>query len=214
MKKFVLTALMLGVSGSAALAADIAPAAYDWTGLYIGLNGGYAFHGTDRVGVPPDSHVGDLNINGGYGGAQIGYNKQIDNIVLGLEGDIQGGSISDKFSNATTGYFAKDNLNWFGTFRGRAGFAADRVLFYGTGGVAFGGGDYKIGSAAGSFSKNYSGVGWVAGAGVEYAVTDSLSIKAEYLYTNFGRFGVGAGALKTQATPDFHTVRIGVNFRF
>lgn len=122
--------------------------------------------------------------------------------MLGLEGDFQGGSINDKTAGA------KDNLNWFGTLRGRAGFAMDRALIYATGGAVYGGGTYK--ELITPAHDSYARLGWTVGGGVEYAVTDSLSIKAEYLYANFGRFKVGG----THATPDFHSVRLGVNFRF
>lgn len=208
MKKILIATMMLGVSSAAAFAADImAPAAYDWTGLYAGLNAGYAFSGDDRFGEA-GVNVGDLNVHGLFGGAQLGYNQQINNIVIGVETDIQGGDIHDSFSN--TAGSGKDKIDWFGTLRGRAGFAADRALVYATGGLAYGGGKYTDAVIVPSVSKTYSRLGWTVGGGVEYAVSDSISVKAEYLYANFGRFNVGG----TKATPDFHSVRLGVNFRF
>src|SRR5436309_9146991 len=102
MKKILIAAMMLGVSSAAALAADITPVAFDWTGLYVGVNGGYAFSGSDEVGIVGVGHVGDLGLHGGFGGAQIGYNKQINNIVLGVEGDIQGAVIHSDNDNVAS----------------------------------------------------------------------------------------------------------------
>jgi outer membrane immunogenic protein len=203
MKKLLVATILLGVSATAVLAADMSPMAYDWTGLYAGVNGGYAFSGSDSVGIVGRGPVGDLTLHGMFGGVQLGYNHQINNIVLGVETDFQGGDIHDSLSG-----IASDRIDWFGTLRGRAGFAADRALIYATGGLAYGGGTYK--EFVPPAKDNYSRIGWTLGAGVEYAVSDSMSVKAEYLYTNFGRFTVGA----TQATPDFHSVRLGVNFKF
>jgi outer membrane immunogenic protein len=204
MKKLFVAAMMLGVSSAAACAADmIPPPAYDWTGLYAGVNLGYGFAGSDEIGMNGVANLGKLEINGVLGGVQLGYNQQMNNIVFGVETDIQGSGMNDEVSG-----LAKDNLDWFGTLRGRVGFAADRALFYTTGGLAYGGGTYK--DLFNGVSDSYDRAGWTLGAGVEYAVSDNMTIRAEYMYANFGKFHVGG----TEATPDFNAVRVGVNFKF
>ena len=101
-----------------------------WTGFYIGANGGYGWNA--------NHHSDDLlDPAGGFGGGQIGYNWQGGfgfgpHLVLGIEADIQGADISDSVAGV------KSQVNWFGTVRGRIGYAFDRTLIYGTGGFAYG----------------------------------------------------------------------------
>src|SRR5262245_13610125 len=129
---------------------------YSWTGFYVGINGGYGFAGHDQTvtdtesvnGVPTTSgNFGSLNIAGGFGGAQIGYNAQLGRWVLGIEADIQGGDISDKSHGVVNNFLpgglnatvdTKNHVGWFGTLRPRIGYTWDRTLVYATGGVAFG----------------------------------------------------------------------------
>ncbi len=121
----------------------------------------------------------------------------------------------------------KSEVNWFGTVRPRIGFAWDRALFYGTGGLAFGGVDYRLsGFTPGgvnfvNIKNDDTKVGWAAGAGIEYAFTDNWTVKLEYQYVNFGRdkvsaaqIGVPANVISSQETIDFHSVRLGVNYKF
>jgi outer membrane immunogenic protein len=74
-------------------------------------------------------------------------------------------------------------IDWFGTVRGRVGYAMDRALIYGTGGLAFGSVENRyLDGPANSFSEKCTQTGWTAGAGIEYAFDDHWSAKAEYLY--------------------------------
>lgn len=219
MKKTLLAAsALLALSVTSAKAADpVVDAMYDWTGLYAGLNAGYAFGGDDSVGVYPASgHIGELSLAGFFGGVQAGYNHQMDNIVLGIEGDIQMSGIDDKFSDTGEDVFGSDDVNYFGTLRARAGFAADQTLIYATGGLAFASFDYYAEDQGVPFEvkDSFSKIGWVIGGGVEQAIDDSWSVKVEYLYANFGKETLSDGANHTEATPDFHSVRLGVNFKF
>ncbi len=180
------SALALVGSAGIALAADLpnyqpppssqvynpAPA-FDWTGPYVGLTGGYGWGTTD----------------GWLGGAFAGYNFQVNpNWVVGLEGDIVG---SGKKSNS-----------WDATVRGRLGYAYDRYLFYGTGGLAFG--NIKNGGA--SATKT----GWTVGAGIEAAVTSNVTARFEYRYTDLGSAVVG-GSTVAQTANDF-TVGVAMKF--
>lgn len=218
MKKTLLAAsALLALSVSSANAADpVVEAMYDWTGFYAGLNAGYAMNGDDTVAInPAHGDVGDLSISGFFAGVQAGYNQQFDSFVVGIEGDIQWSNADDSFGDGTTS--GSNDMNYFGTLRGRAGFAADRLFIYGTGGLAFGGFDYQVDTTvapAFSVDENLSRVGYTAGAGIEYAFSDDWTMKLEYLYANFGREKLTDGANHTVATPDFHSVRVGFNYLF
>ena len=199
-------------------AAPIEQPGFSWTGFYAGVNAGYGFGGKDDVGFRSDGvflgKVGKLSGSGFLGGGQIGYNYQFDpNWVVGLEADFQGADISDSFSSG--GSSASSKINWYGTVRPRLGYAYDRTLFYGTGGLAYGHVDYK-GSVAGvgSFDEDKTRAGWTLGAGVEHAFTDHLTAKLEYQYVDFGGFQVGNDSISTKASSDFHSVRVGLNYKF
>ncbi|WP_069307046.1 outer membrane protein [Methylobrevis pamukkalensis] len=217
-------ALLLG-SASLASAADIAepiPAApeapmeaaiFDWTGIYAGANIGYGFGGEDVIGTrPPGLGVGTAEISGVFGGLQVGYNYQMGSAVVGIEADLQLADIEDDVSNGTVSGTA--TVDWFGTVRPRVGFAYDRTLFYGTGGLAYGHYEYE-GSAFGtSAGADDTYVGWTVGAGVEHSFTDNLSAKVEYLYVDLGNKDVSILGVETTPSPNFHSVRLGLNYRF
>ncbi len=215
MKRVLFAALLgLSVQVSSANAADIIEEAmYDWTGFYAGLNAGYGFAGDDAVGARPGyGNVGDLSIEGMFGGIQAGYNFQANNFVMGVEGDIQLSGISDEDEN---GRFDSQNDNtYFGTLRLRAGYAWDRTLIYATGGLAYGGFDYSVDTPTGDINEDFTRAGYAVGGGVEYAFDDAWTMKLEYLYANFGSEELTNDGISTTATPDFHSVRLGVNFRF
>ena len=171
---------------------------FNWTGAYAGLNGGYAF---GKATESAKTAVGNLD---GYSfGATAGYNQQIDNFVVGVEGDLAKTNI-----DGSTGANAA-KITSLGTVRARAGVAVDRALVYGTAGYA--GGANKVTTAAGSGSKWENG--YAAGAGIEYAFTNNVSAKAEYLYThlndkNYALTGVTTAGSNTSA------IRSGVNYKF
>ena len=145
----------------------------NWSGLYFGANGGYG------------EASNDSSISGGFGGGQIGYNIQRGNIVAGLETDIQGSSI--KGSNTAT-------LDYFGTVRGRVGYAIDRPWFTARAALLM----------ATSTRAPDSVDGWVAGGGVEYKINPSWSAKAEYQYV-----GIYQERLRQHRV---NTFRVGVNY--
>jgi len=144
------------------------------------------------------------NANGVIGGAHVGYNYQINQFVLGLEGDVDGSSLSKTANFAPFSSYYQDfipttvhsNLGVQGSIRGRLGYAFDRVLVYATGGVAFGGFNTSVSTAYanalfypaffGSDSFSNTRVGWTVGGGLEYAITNNWSVRAEYRYTDFG----------------------------
>jgi outer membrane immunogenic protein len=149
---------------------------------------------------------------GFIGGGQAGYNWQTGAFVLGVETDFDGTTVSKSFNNtgapfAGPGAIAagllgdtitvngKASLSWLGTTRARLGFVAtpdNRLLIYATGGVAYGGGSANFSAfdaETGSFwtgNPSSTRVGWTVGGGVEYAITNNITIKGEYLYADLG----------------------------
>ncbi|SDR34465.1 outer membrane protein [Pseudovibrio sp. Tun.PSC04-5.I4] len=211
------TAVALGLMAGTSLAADIpqpvqpeisyeTPAtfsAYDWSGAYIGANAGWGFLGAD--GKNGTSGVLDDNQNGVTVGVHAGYNFVVaPSIVLGAEADIQYNNLSEKDSAEEL------KSDWNATVRGRAGYAFDRTLVYGTGGAAFKNVTAKSGS--GKDDKNI--VGYVVGAGVEHAVTDMVTARVEYLYQDFGdqKFDFDSAESKTDLSENL--VRAGVSVKF
>ncbi|TDX67061.1 outer membrane immunogenic protein [Methylosinus sp. sav-2] len=205
--KPVITALVLAAAFSAgAQAADLpsrervfqpppTPPAFAWTGVYAGLDiGAGAFaSGKSDAGVS--------------GGGLVGYNHRIGPLfVVGLETDFSGTSLSGGGRGpdplGLRGPEGARSLPWFGTLRGRFGVTGfdSRVLFYGTGGFAYG-------DVGGSVRE-----GWTAGGGVEWAFAPRWSVKTEYLFTDLGENGGGDPGAARGA--NFHTVRVGVNYHF
>ena len=187
--------------------------AFDWTGVYVGGNAGYGWGVDDSVGfnytpacAPASS--GDcpsslsLGTEGFVGGGLLGADWQHNMWVLGIEGDIDfsdingSGSKSSTFSGTTT-ISASTDLDWLATLRARAGIAANRALFYATGGLAFGEVQNKASLTSGSTavlglggtwagSEDNVEAGWTIGGGAEYAATNNLIIGAEALYVDLG----------------------------
>lgn len=208
----------------------------DWSGFYAGLNVGYAWQASDGGievtidGVPYTDPLDDLEAEGFFGGAQAGFNHQIDSFVLGIEADIQAADISDDVEGFGNGaeideYSASIDLNWFGTLRGRVGVAFENTLLYATGGLAFGGVDFEFSSEddAGNLTDISSDdieVGFVVGGGVEHKFSESWSVKAEYQYIDFGEieasgFEAGTGdPVSAELDLSLHTARIGLNYHF
>ena len=208
------------------------PPAFTWTGFYAGVNAGYAFR--DSGGGFTDPTYGAVTggaAKGGFaGGGQVGYNVQLtpgSGFVLGVEADLQGAA----FAKADAAYLGtarfasvRPSLDYFGTVRGRVGYTFDRVLIYGTGGFAYGGGSAAANAAAYPYAlPDTTRTGYAVGGGVEYAFTDKLSAKIEALYLNLGKRFSGAtyydaasatylGAGRSEA--GFGLVRAGLNYRF
>jgi outer membrane immunogenic protein len=190
--------------------AYVAPAYANWTGFYVGLNGGYGFGSSNWTGFTKE-----FNVTGAMIGGTIGYNMQMGVWVWGLEGDI-GYNWLKGSSNGTGVCVAgcETQNDWLGTARGRFGYAWDRWLPYITAGAAFG--DIKTTPAAPDTYTSTMKVGWTAGLGVEYSFMGPWSAKLEYLYTDLGKgscasASCGAGI---DVPLNINIIRAGMNYRF
>lgn len=187
-----------------AVKAPRAPAfiASPWDGLYVGANVGAGqtdFSGTLGGGTVSTSATGAL------GGFQVGFNKQVGNFVLGIETDFDFTSIEKTTSGVTT------KLPWFGTTRGRAGYlVAPSLLLYGTGGVAYGQAEL---SGQGATLK-LPGVGWAAGAGLQYALGGGWSVGAEYLHVELDGPSGSSGNVNGSTKAETDLGRGTLNYKF
>jgi outer membrane immunogenic protein len=169
------------------------PYVYSWAGPYIGANFGYQWGWLSNSGARPA---------GVAGGLQGGYNWQYGQMVIGAEADLQLSDANDMFA----GY--KFSNPWFGTVRGRVGFALNNILFFGTLGLAYGRGVVDLGG----LSEDNLHVGWTTGAGMEIGLTPNWSVRAEYLYTALSSENYWLTGTSNGLTSNF--LRFGVNYRF
>ena len=238
------------------------PPPFTWTGFYIGGNiGGDWESGSRSINFfsgATDSWLGAYFPNtlgssdGGWlVGGQAGYNYQWGAWVFGVETDFDWTSLNRTFNfvsapfagagipgfllNDTIYANGKFDVNWLGTTRGRIGFVVtpdNRLMFYGTGGVAYAGGSshFNIYDATNGFfwsgNPSSSRTGWTLGAGAEYAWTNNITFKAEYLYVDLGsrNFTTVENLAAATLLPGVYTTakirydanifRVGVNYKF
>jgi outer membrane immunogenic protein len=261
MKKLLVAGIAAAAfCGAPSLAADMPTKApvykaappFDWTGWYAGANVGYGF-GSDRINFDPldagavtraafvTPQLAD-DPKGFLGGLQLGANKQVGNIVYGVETDISFSQIRDNVSGPiqidwlTSGV---QKLDWFGTLRARAGLVTlDRSLIYVTGGPAYGratlstntlqvlnsfpGGCLSGGDFCMTGSSEKWMVGWTIGGGWEYAFASNWSAKLEYLYYDLGKITDinpqinGTSGITFQGSTEVkgNIVRVGLNYKF
>ena len=212
MKKLLLAGAAI-LLASPALAADlprysepatpayVAPVAFNWTGFYAGANVSYGW--TDFR----DTLAGvRLNSGNGFGGGvQAGYNMQYDPLVVGIEGEIGYSGSKDTFAGN------KATLGWRGSLTPRIGYAIDRFLPYVKAGLAAGDVDFK---AAGLGSDSSMLWGWTVGVGAEYAVTNNVSVRVEYDYTDLARDNFNFGGTTAKAGATTSDIKLGVNYKF
>src|SRR5664280_130891 len=171
------------------------PVAYNWTGFYVGVNGGGAWGHTDwqyTVALTTADH----NTSGGVVGGTIGYNYQFpNNFVAGIEVDWDWANIRGSTVCPAPAFSCESKIKDIGTARGRIGYAWDKLLVYGTGGVAWGDVTIQTVNIAGAANppsgtstngQTSTRAGWVGGVGVEYVIWQNVSAKAEWLYYDLG----------------------------
>jgi outer membrane immunogenic protein len=223
MKKYLAGYLALALIGAApcAQAADLSVAplykappsyvtqAYNWTGAYIGINGGAGWGRSSW-----DSSADHIGLSGALLGGTAGYNWQTGHVVLGLEGDVDWANLRGTNVSTLCPAGCSTSDTWLGTARGRVGYAFDRIMPYVTGGLAFGDIRAATPGFAGATTTN---TGWTAGGGIEVALPGNWSAKAEYLHVDLGNFNCGTscgvfGSNNVSMHDDIF--RAGVNYHF
>lgn len=202
-----------------AIAPVVEVAAGDWQGAYAGATLGYAFGGEDRVGLALNggavSDYDKLELSGVNAGVRVGYRWQRNNWVFGPELGFEGGKIEDSFN--ADGVDASSEIKNVLALRFKTGYAVNpETLVYGIVGVARAEVDYSVeGLGADISDGSLSRTGYVVGLGAERKLTERLSLTGEYEYANFGKETLtDAAGYSTEATPKYHNVKLGLNFRF
>jgi outer membrane immunogenic protein len=157
---------------------------FDWTGYYAGLQAGYGWGQSDITGTEGGPFSVTPDIDGGFVGGHVAGLWQFDQAVLGGEADLNYSSINGTADLGLGNNFGTD-IKWFGSVNAKAGFAMDRLLVYGIGGIAFAGIETSQVSGP-AFTSARTNVGWTVGAGVDYALTDKFVVGAQYRYYDFG----------------------------
>jgi outer membrane immunogenic protein len=246
--------ILIGAAAAADMPMKAAPAApvFNWTGCYVGINGGGAASGSDFTSsVDPGTHLidpGDLAIAGAtgtgsandagfIGGGQVGCNLQTGGFVFGIEGDWDYFRSNPTFTSPNGVLGTGDTVtgtqslrtNSLATIRPRLGVATDRNVIYATGGVAFARVNYTqsyadtLNAAFGSAAGSTTLIGWTVGGGWEWAWTDHVSIKTEYLFSKFPTIGArggvadnagGTNSLHGTSDLTIQTARLGLNYGF
>jgi len=188
--------------------------AYNWTGFYAGVHGGYGWSDSITAGTPGVSVITEStsDLKGGFGGGQIGYNWQLaPSWVWGIEADAAGAGIRWGLNDLAGGTF-ETKIRALGSVTGRIGYAVDNLLIYAKGG--WGWADSRVSltvPGVGSASDSQFNSGWTVGGGLEYGFAPSWSAKVEYQYydfsnkTYFDSIELGAS---------IHTIKGGINYHF
>ena len=253
-------------------APSVAAPIFTWTGFYLGLNAGGAWTGSSVRSIVPTNNslgaanpinanaiadavaagAGNTNSSGIMGGVEVGYNYQFSNVVVGIEADLDALSASKTRDTgiltpaAGGGFTVRDidkvSLNYEGTLRARLGLAANRALFFVTGGAALTQQNFSriqrwsfadgCPIAVDGLQQCHTGsasptsVGWVLGAGIEYAINDNWTVKAEYLHSQFGgvKFttsnvgpafvGNPQNIVQSLKGTSVDAIRVGINYKF
>ena len=234
MRLLVVFALLVAALGTAASAADLGGdnrislkdeppyiSRFNWTGAYAGAQVGYGWADTEASTGPVLglNQTYDYESEGFTGGFHGGYNLQRQGFVYGIEADIDFADLDGSSVGSLGTLSHQTEVNWIGSLRARVGFAADRTLFYVTGGWAFGEVDVTQRSVVGpAISATFTDIrhGWTLGGGVERAVTNNLTARLEYRYTDLGDYDVSNSVLSALDNSDvtIHAIRAGVSYKF
>ena len=197
----------------------------NWTGLYLGVNAGFTFGGSNWADSVTGSSSGSFGTSGFVFGGTLGANYQVGSLVFGVEADGDWADASGFGTFTGTSLCAGGcltNNTWLSTVRGRAGYAFDQFLVYGTAGAAFG-------NVKANFSNDLvssaTKAGWTVGAGVEVGFARNWSAKAEYLFVDLGNGSCTTDCAIADANgppliPNIAVkfnesiVRGGINYRF
>src|SRR6476661_4045112 len=208
----------------------VAPVAYvpafSWTGFYLGGELGWIqtnpkyTTGALLLGAPFLVTSGS-DKNGLTYGVLAGYNYQVGQLVLGVEGDFQGWTVGQMRYTAVTGDFLTARSKWGGSVRGRLGYAADHALLYVTGGAAFVSNETSIPFTGIAIGGDGTRVGWTVGAGLDYAFSNNWFTGLEYHYSQYEAktftypipiLNLGIVGFKQELNSNQVTARIGYKF--
>lgn len=222
------------VSGKPVAKPIVAPkGAERWSGFYAGAQTGYGF-GTSKWTDLDDSSSIDWNGRGFSGGVHFGYNYAVNSWLLGVEADISAtgirGSLTDSGDSAdpadADAATLRSHVVWLGAVGPRVGYAVGNTLVYATASLAFAGMRYKgTEDGGGGFRFNENRMGWVVGAGVEYALDKRWSVRGDYRYFDLGRNNYPAVILASNGNETdsldaarsqerIHALRIGLTYSF
>ncbi len=233
MKRIFLTTAIIVATSVSALAADLPsrvlaappPPLFSWTGIYVGGQVGYQWSAESSpqiYSLAGAAVAGQPNYNqsGVVGGGHIGYNYQINQFVLGIEGDVEGSNFEGSGNYSGSTYTLHTEINIQESIRGRLGYAWDRLLIYGTGGVAFAQLENRYtNTALGLDDYKMNRTGWTAGGGFQYAFTPNWSFGLEYRYTDLGHtsdllLASSGGTLGANRHETFNDVRFSASYKF
>lgn len=219
LKTVLLTTTALFALTQAAAAADVvayespAPVAevaqpFSWSGAYFGVDAGHGWLDGDFSVVGAPGSVSE-DFDGATVGAFVGYNWQFSNgFVTGLEGDLSYNFNDNEYLGAV-----EVGTDWAGSVRAKVGYAFDRALIYAAGGWTATSGYVDVDAA--DFDESETFHGWTLGAGVDYAVTDNMFLRAEYRYNDFGDKDIElAPGTEINADLDQHVVKVGLGVKF
>lgn len=195
--------------------------AFDWSGFYAGVQGGL-FNGTGWI-EEYERTVGTWPVVGPFGGVFAGFNAQHNSIVFGVEADFNIASAAGETQGTPQVdiYEYGSSVTSFGSIRKRVGFTVDNWLFFGTAGIAFASGEFWSAYCPSVCDEpeyqDVTHVGFVVGAGAEYALSDSLSIRKDLRFYNFGTREVQLGGTQEE-TVEYYltaiTASVGISWHF
>jgi outer membrane immunogenic protein len=179
---------------------------YLWTGVYAGLQAGYAWG--DAFQFDGGGTFFSKEADGFIGGGTLGYNFQRGQVVWGIETDFSGSNLEAR-GGCTGGPTCETTMDWLWTLRGRVGLDMNGWMPYVTGGLAMA----EVSADSGQQSGSDTLTGWTIGGGLEVKLDRNWSLKGEYLYVDVGdSFNLGGGERAT--LEDLHIVRGGINYKF
>ncbi len=222
LKHSVTTGIAIVALGGTALAADLGeyqapepadqgfseaqPAGPNWTGFQAGVDLGYGW-GKAKGSLPGGAYK-DTD-GGAVGGGHVGYNVQVaPNVVVGAEADLMATDIKPK--STVGGATVENEIDWMSTVRGKAGVTIDQFLVYGTGGAALAG----VKTTVPTGSDRETKLGWTLGAGTEAMLTENVSTRVEYLYSDFGKDTAVIGNTPVSTDLNTHILRGGLSYKF
>lgn len=197
------------------------PPVFSWTGVYVGGQAGIQWGETkwDRFDSTNTTFIASefpYIDNGVVGGGHIGYNYQMSQFVLGLEGDVEGTNYSGNGLSNSNSWANTTRIDVEASIRARAGIAWDRVLFYVTGGGVYADFHNSAQNPPGTFyaGDDYGRIGWTGGGGIEYAVDPNWLIRVEYRFTDYGQHILYTGTENIHEDEWDNRVEAGFSYKF